>query len=58
MNTKYIAVDCSGSALQFTGSGRSVQCDRADADLFATVEEAQAALKNAEEKGGSVEEVA
>jgi len=58
MNTKYIAVDCSGSALQFTGSGRSVQCDRADADQFDTVEAAQSALKRAEEKGGSVEEVA
>lgn len=58
MNTKYIAVDCSGSALQFTGSGHSIQCDRAEADQFDTIEAAQAALNAAEEKGGSVEEVA
>ena len=55
MNTaKYAALDCNGSALQFTASGRSVQCADESADLFDTQDEAEAALKLAEEMGGQV----
>lgn len=52
--TKFSCVDCNGSALQFTGSGRSVQCADEAADLFDTQAEAEAALKLAEERGGQV----
>ena len=51
---KYVAIDCNGSTLQFTGSGRSVQCHDEAADLFDTQAEAEAALKLAEERGGRV----
>jgi len=51
---KYAALDCNGSALQFTASGRSVQCADESADLFDTQAEAEAALKLAEEMGGQV----
>jgi hypothetical protein len=55
--TKYIALDCNGDALQFTGSGRSIQCGKDDADKFESEEAAEAALKLAEETGGSTEEI-
>lgn len=55
--TKYIAIDCNGTALQFTGTGHSIQCGKDDADNFETEEAAEAALKLAEETGGSVESV-
>jgi hypothetical protein len=52
--TKYAALDCKGLALQFTASGRSVQCADEAADLFDTQAKAEAALKLAEECGGQV----
>ena len=55
--TVYIALDCSGSALQFTGTGHSIQCAKDRADKFETEEAAEAALKLAEETGGFVESV-
>lgn len=53
----YIAFDAYDSALQFTGDGRSVQCDIAQADVFTTKKEALDALKTAQEKDGRVEAV-
>lgn len=53
--TKFIALDCSGAALQFTRTGHSVQCGKDDADNFETEEAAEAMLKLASETGGSVE---
>lgn len=51
----YICRDCNGIALQFTGSGRLVQCEDGNEDVFETKEEAKSALKNAEEPGGEVQ---
>ena len=51
---KYYAMDSTGWALQFTGSGRSVQCSVGDADRFPTTEAAQAALDLAGENQGDV----
>lgn len=56
VSVKYIALDCYGSALQFTGSGRSGQCEIDVADQFETNVAASNALKFAEEKGGRVEQ--
>lgn len=53
--SKYICLDTYGSALQFTGSGRSVQCAKADASQFDTEFEAGSALAIANEKDGTVE---
>ena len=54
-NNQYFTADCNGVPLQFTGSGRAIQCDpEQPADLFNSVPQAQAALDRAEEAGGSV----
>lgn len=53
----YIAKDCHGWALQFTGSGKSVQVADADADTFNIAEAAEGALCEAGEKGGRVFEI-
>ena len=57
--TQFAAYDVYGRPLQFTGTGRSIQCDRlAQADRFGTREEAESALEEAQEFGGSVSTIA
>lgn len=56
-NTKFIAIDCNGQPLQFTGAGKSVQCKQEEADQFNTRHDANMALKRAEEVGGYAEEI-
>jgi len=51
---RYIALDCSGWPLRFTGSGRSVQCSAAEADIFTSRAEAEAALARAGEERDSL----
>ena len=55
--TKWIVRDCNGSALQFTGSGQSVQCDENDADVFYSQAGARDAMLRAMEFGGEVESI-
>lgn len=54
---RFIALDRNGSPLQFTASGRSVQCAKRQADTFPTKEAAIEALTKAEEHGGSAEPI-
>jgi len=51
----FICRDVTGSALQFTGSGRSIHCEDSEADAFATEAGAKRALADAEETQGTVE---
>lgn len=57
METKWMVRDCYGHALQFTGSGRSVQCDEKDADIFDSQAEARDLLLRSMEFGGEVEAI-